>query len=111
MDKVPGPMPELYHQLHYYWTLLQAEGQGMVVAFMISALRVIYDGKQQNLRRDISEVLLAPLLAYGIFKSLQIVYVDPATAVPIGMATAIVGVKWIRDRLTNWLDKKLPKGD
>ena len=104
MDK--PPMAEWIHQLQYYWTLLQAEGQGMTVAFMVSLLRVIWDGREDNWRRDVVEVMLSPLFAYGTYKALQLVYVDPNAAVPIGMAVAIVGVKWIRDRLTQWLDKR-----
>ena len=52
---------------------------------------------------------MAPWAAFALIKAMGMAGVALESAVPVGFTVAIVGVKWLEDRLTAWLDKKLPR--
>lgn len=80
----------------------------MVMAFVISVLKIVYDGKKFNRRRDVAECLGAPLAAYAAFKLMFALGVDKEMAIPVGYAIASVGTIWIRNSITAYLAKKFP---
>lgn len=102
-------MEKLIGEISTMWHALQAEGQGMVMAFVISTLKVIYDGKKFNRRRDVAEVLGAPLAAFAACKVLFAVGVSTDMAIPIGYAVASVGTVWVRNTMTDWIKSRFPK--
>lgn len=109
MEKPPDGTFTILNEVLVYWHALQAEGQGMVMAFAISVLRVIYDGKKFNRRRDTAEVIGAPLAAYATCKAMFAMGVSTDMAIPIGYAVASVGTIWIRNTMTDWIKRKFPK--
>lgn len=80
----------------------------MVVAFVISLLKVVYDGRKFNRRRDIAEVLGAPMAAFAACKLLFAFGVSTDMAIPIGYAVASVGTVWMRNAMTDWLKRRFP---
>ena len=108
MDK-PDGAEQFILQIQNYWDLLEAKGQGMVVALSVAFLRCIWDGRKRNFRRHAAEVLMAPWAALAVIEILEMTGAQTNAAIPIGFTVAIVGAKWLEDRLTAWLDKKLPR--
>ena len=101
---------QFIHSFHHYWTAMSAEGQGMVFAFVLAALRVIYDSRDHNWRRDVTETLMTPLFAYGGYKGgVWLMDLKPEAAIPIAFVVAIFGVQSVRRRLTRELDKRFPR--
>lgn len=108
MDK-PDGAEQFILQLQHYWRLLEAKGQGMVVAISVAFLRCIWDGRKRNFRRHAGETLLAPWAALAVIEVLEGLGAYSNTAIPVGFTVAIVGMKWLEDRMVAWLDKKLPR--
>ena len=108
MDK-PDGAEQFIMQIQHYWQLLEAKGQGMVVAVSVAFLRCIWDGRKRNFRRHAGETLLAPWAALAVIEVLEAMGANANTAIPVGFTVAIVGMKWLEDRMVAWLDKKLPR--
>lgn len=103
------PEPQFIQDFHYYWAALNAEGQGMVMALLISGLGVIYDGKKHNWRRDIAETLLMPLIFFGVYKGgVWLFGFDERAAVPVAAVVSVLGLQWIRRVITTEVKKRLP---
>lgn len=108
MDKPPSDT-QIIQTFAYYWSSLQAEGQGMVMALLIAGLGVIYDGKKNNWRRDIAETLIMPLLFLGSYKAGILWFgLDERSAIPVAAVVAVIGLQRIRHVVTDEVKKRLP---
>lgn len=109
MDKPPSD-PQFIQNFHHYWAALSAEGQGMVMAFLIAGLKIIYDDKKHNWRRDIAETLLMPLIFLGVYKA-GVVWAgfDERAVLPVATVVSVAGLQWIRRLITSEVRKRLPK--
>ena len=108
MDK-PDGAEQFILQIQHYWGLLESKGQGMVVAISVAFFRSIWDGRKRNFRRHAGETLLAPWAALAVIEIFGAMGVSANAAIPVGFTVAIVGMKWLEDRMVAWLDKKLPR--
>lgn len=108
MDR-PPEAEHFIHQVGYYWTLLQAEGQGMLVAFIVSIVKVVADSKKLDRRQDIAEIIMTPTTAFVIFKAMVIAGLSLELAVPVGYVIAQIGTKMARDWLIRWVESKFEK--
>lgn len=109
MDKPPSD-PQFIQTFSYYWAALSAEGQGMVMAFLIAGLKVIYDDKKHNWRRDVAETLLMPLLFFGTYKGgVWLLGFDERAAVPISAVVSVLGLQFIRRTVETEVRKRFPK--
>lgn len=109
MDKPPSD-PQFIQNFAHYWAALSAEGQGMAMAFLIAGLKVIYDDKKHNWRRDIAETLLMPLIFFGAYKGgVWLFGFDERAAVPVAAVISVIGLQAIRRTVEIEVRKRFPK--
>lgn len=109
MDKPPSD-PQIFQTFAHYWAALSAEGQGMAMAFLIAGLKVIYDDKKHNWRRDIAETLLMPLIFFGAYKGgVWLFGFDERAAVPVAAVISVIGLQAIRRTVEIEVRKRFPK--
>lgn len=81
----------------------------MLVAFIVSIVKVVADSKKLDRRQDMAEVIMTPITAFVLFKAMTIAGLSLDLAVPVGYVVAQIGTKMARDWLIRWVESKFEK--
>lgn len=102
---MPEKDPSLWAQL---WLALSTSPafQGAIMASIIAALRVLYDGKETRLTRIVLESLICGALSLCSSSVIEWLGWPPTLAVAAGGAIGFLGVTTIREYLVRWLGKR-----
>ena len=79
-----------------------ATWQGAIMASIIAALRVLYDGKETRWTRVVLESLICGLLALSASQLVHWFGVPDQVSVAAGGAIGFLGVTTIREYLVKW---------
>ena len=83
-----------------------ATWQGAIMASIIAALRVLYDGKETRWTRIALESLICGLLALSASQLVNWFGVPDQVSVAAGGAIGFLGVTTIREYLVKWAGKR-----
>lgn len=101
---MPEKDPSLWASV---WLALSASPtwQGFLMASIISALRVLYDGKETRKTRIVLESLLCGALSLSASSLIEWMDWPSSLAVAMGGAIGFLGVTTIREYLIRWAGK------
>lgn len=80
--------------------------QGAVMAFTITLLRVLYEGKEPNKSRIVFEALICGALSLSASSIIEWMEWPPSLSVAAGGAIGFIGVTAIRDLIIRFLGRK-----
>jgi lambda family phage holin len=104
MSKMPEKNPDLWAQV---WLVLSNPlWQGAIMAATVSLLRVLYDAKEQNIWRVLSESLICGALSLSSSSIIEWMAWPPSLSVAAGGAIGFIGVTAIRELIIRFLGRK-----
>lgn len=95
--------------LRLFWELLPEPFKAAVLAMLIAALRILYDGKEPRYIRRIMEACLCGAIAFGLAAGLEAVKVPPGMATFLGAAIGLLGADKVREFAQRYVSAKMEK--
>lgn len=89
--------------------LLPESLKGAVMAFIIAILRLMYDNKEPNWLRRLSEAFICAFLAYSLFYLTKALGMSSDLAFFGSVLLGFLGADFVREKARHWIGKKADK--